>query len=765
MKISGLFNKLLLGTFVFACAYSSAYAQTQKGIDMLNVHSNGKIVYQVDVNNIDSIGFAFAKRQVKIIGKDGSTLYSIFRNYIDSLAFSYVPIIQSYPQFNLGSANGMSAAYDNNTKEYTFTTTNTSPNIYTTSLDSAIAPERRVLSFEYQCTQGVNNLKLYFGNVLGDYRSQNLGAIPATGAGEWNTYSCDLGQARDKYDWGNSGHWLRVDFGSNPGVTIKIRGINFRTQTEEEKAASHKTDSIYFTKRDIARHLRAYLDTVYSNAIDSVYVSQSDVEIFGHYDGEGEHALVEVPPYEDITEVKRFPYRTELNEKKFSVKLPRVVERENYDYDRLLSKWAIVKAEADSDLLVSHAHFADSVMPTYSAKPGVLANKKGIGAGRYENRFTYYADFDSLKVGSITANIVLDWVFSDKPYSGYRRYTYGGHTYYINPTAINQYDEMMIEAQKRNIVVLGILLVNTNSIFKDPENTGGLYTMPNMTTLKAVQTYAAGLNYLANRYASGEYGRVHHWIMHNEVDQNGGGANMGDQPETRFNDRYNRSMRMFYNILRQYDQNAYVLGSYTHFWNILANDFSTRFMIEENQKFSNAEGDYKWGIAAHPYPFDLFAPEYWINDTGVAPYNNDALAVTFQNPEVINAWVKDPKHFYKGKTKRLLFFSENGTNSRNYSDEQLNLQAAGAALIWKKIEQLDGIDGIQWHNWQDNRTEDGLRIGLRAWADAPFTKELAPKPVWYVWKAAGTPDEDKVFQPYLKVLGIPNWNNIIHTVK
>ena len=54
--------------------------------------------------------------------------------------------------------------------------------------------------------------------------------------------------------------------------------------------------------------------------------------------------------------------------------------------------------------------------------------------------------------------------------------------------------------------------------------------------------------------------------MQNEVDMGHEWTNMGKQPETRLLDRYVKSMRVCYNIARQYDQNASVLESMTHNW-------------------------------------------------------------------------------------------------------------------------------------------------------------------------------------------------------
>ena len=71
---------------------------------------------------------------------------------------------------------------------------------------------------------------------------------------------------------------------------------------------------------------------------------------------------------------------------------------------------------------------------------------------------------------------------------------------------------------------------------------------------------------------------------------------------------------------------------------------------------------------------------------------------------------------------------------------------------------------FQWHNWADNKAEGGLRIGLRTFAEGSVSN-LTPKPVWYVWKAAGTAEEDSVFDQYKTTLGISDWDSILNTVE
>jgi hypothetical protein len=183
-------------------------------------------------------------------------------------------------------------------------------------------------------------------------------------------------------------------------------------------------------------------------------------------------------------------------------------------------------------------------------------------------------------------------------------------------------------------------------------------------------------------------------------------------------------------------------------------------MLKILQNFTRAEGDFQWGLACHPYPQNLMEPKTW-NDSK-ATFSMNSPLVTFKNLEVLDAWIKRTENQYKGSIKRTLWLSENGTNSPTYSETDLKEQAAGFAYAWKKMEKLDGIDAFQWHNWFDNRLEDGLRIGLRRFPD-DSADPGGRKPVWFVYQAAGTPQEDAVFEPFKPVIGISNWDEVFYS--
>ena len=508
-------------------------------------------------------------------------------------------------------------------------------------------------------------------------------------------------------------------------------------------------------KYQMAANIKNYLAKDYPSKVTNVQVTSDKVIIKGNCGGSGTYLLAEITPWQDVTELEKYPYTQDLSGGGFTVTVDRIVpNREGIRYDKVFSKWAVVKVDGDRQTLDSHARYADDVVPKKSPAALPLRNKKGFGAGDID---LYFSDCKEMNVGSITMNVVLnDYITGEG--SGY---SYGGQNYSLG--AFKDYvDRVTRRAGEMDLVVSAIILCQTNSIFKDPENKGGNYTMPNLTTAKAFNLYAAALEHMASTHCT-PGNRISHWIMHNEVDFANEWTNMGDQPMMRYLDRYIKSMRICYNIVRQYDQNASVLGSYTHCWAKADGSFAPKMMLEKTVEYSSAEGDFRWGVAYHPYPQNLTKPSFWIDDTQ-ATYSLNSKYVTFKNLEVIDAWIRQKENFYKGKTKRVLFLSEQGTNSPSYSESDLALQAAGGAWAWKKVSKLDGIDAIQWHNWADNKAEGGLRIGLRTFAEGSVS-DLTPKPVWYVWKAAGTAEEDSVFDQYKTTLGISDWDSILNTVE
>ena len=517
--------------------------------------------------------------------------------------------------------------------------------------------------------------------------------------------------------------------------------------------------------------LKRYLRNTYPSVINKVSVTESSIEIVGNCVGEGHFYLGEIPPYLDVTKIDKAPYKVELTEASFSIVLDRFIEREGVLYDRLLSKWAIFQMTDLTDQLASHARHADEIWASQHLSPITLTSKKGLG-GLTANSFI--SDLSLLGISSATINVCITHFMHLTPKVGDIEHLYGGKTYYMDEEYLNNtLDKVLLEAtKKRNISVAAIILIDPASrsvdtgigeLLQHPDYSEGTYTMPNMTTLESVNCYAAALDFLARRYCRSDnrYGRISHWIMHNEVDGGLSWTNMGVKPVTIFSDTYIKSMRMCYNIVHQYDQNSEVFISFSHGWNIAAGGgwYKVRDMLDFMNLFSKAEGDFFWSLACHSYPAQLGNPCTW--DDAQATFSMDTEYVTLKNLEVLDKWVSVPQNQYKGGIRRSVWLSEAGTCSPSYSDNDLQDQAAGFAYGWKKINNLDGIDGIQWHSWFDH-LGDGACLGLRKYTEAPHNGEA--KPVWTTYQKADTDEEDDYFEQYLSRIGIDSWEGIIQDI-
>lgn len=537
-------------------------------------------------------------------------------------------------------------------------------------------------------------------------------------------------------------------------------------QKEEAVSSIYNEDDLRYEDS-----LKRYLRNTYPSVINKVSVTESFIEIMGNCVGEGHFYLGEIPPYLDVTKLDRTPYKVELTEASFSIVLDRFIEREGVLYDRLLSKWAISQMADLTDQLVSHARHADEIWAYQHLSPITLTSKKGLG-GLTANSFI--SDLSLLGISSATINVCITHFMHLTPKAGDIEHLYGGKTYYMDEEYLNNtLDKVLLEAtKKRNISVAAIILIDPASrsvdtgigeLLQHPDYSEGTYTMPNMTTLESVNCYAAALDFLAKRYCRSDncYGRISHWIMHNEVDGGLSWTNMGVKPVTIFSDTYIKSMRMCYNIVHQYDQNSEVFISFSHGWNIAAGGgwYKVRDMLDFMNLFSKAEGDFFWSLACHSYPAQLGNPCTW--DDAQATFSMDTEYVTLKNLEVLDKWVSIPQNQYKGGIRRSVWLSEAGTCSPSYADKDLQNQAAGFAFGWKKINALEGINGIQWHSWFDH-LGDGARLGLRKYNDEEYQGEA--KPVWMTYQKAGTDTENEYFEQYLQRIGIDSWEGIIQKI-
>lgn len=626
-----------------------------------------------------------------------------------------------------------------------------------------------VLQFSYFSAVALDHMTVQYGaseKQLHTYRIAGLSHSEG-----FTKYSADLSAAPG---WGADIQLLRIIFDLKPGQTIQIRDPGLRAPTvAEEQAAGRRAEEHAYDLR-LNQDLQAYLTHSYPASIRSVYVGGTRVHIEGDTTGvEGVVYLGEVPLYEDITELKTFDYMIPIRSApgRFYVDLTRFRTLPDHQYDRVFSKWVLVQKNGDAYRLVSHAHYTDGVKARWNIPDAIPATKKGLGG--FDLGRAPLTDIDDLGITSVTVNVFLSFLRST-PGPDRIAFSYHGKPYYADRKSIERYDKVLQYTAQRNVLVSAILLVPPSGKMNDPAIGGvlpdpdadpaGIYDMPNVSSADGLETYAAALDFLAQRYSRPDkkYGRIQDWILHNEVDAGWVWTNAGDKSELTFLDMYQKSMRTMYYVARQYNPNSRVFISLTHFWNWTEDKhfYLPRHLLNDLVEESRAEGDFDWAIAYHPYPESLFNARTW--EDKKVNFTFDTPLITFKNIEVLDAWTKQPSTKYLGVKPRAIFLSEQGFNSPDYGKKSFDDQAAALAYAWKKIEHLDSIEAMQYHNWVDSRSEGGLRIGLREFPDEagnPYGK----KPAWFLYQKLGTVDENQACEFAKPILGIQDWNEILHT--
>jgi hypothetical protein len=637
------------------------------------------------------------------------------------------------------------------------------------AIDLKSAP---MLSFGYFSTTGTGRVLVFVGSVLD---IPHLITAPDLGVSEgWSTPSIDLTTTPQQPVGPVS--QLRLTFGTNTGAVVRMRQICARPRTPQENFLAKGREQRRADERLLTTRLQQYFTRTFDDRITWAGADSQFIRVEGHVDtNAGRVFLAEVPLWEDgIANLQRpltvLPI-TPLRDGRFQLAVKRIVsDPPGHDRDRLLSAWSVVRQTTAGYEMVSSLHFVDTIKPRANLLPACPVSLKGLGGCPFDS-----PDLDALGIASLTCNVILTDLFFAEPAPNRTAFRYLGKTWYVDNGVLGSYDAEMRQAASRHRMVSAIVLMRppgdapqgswirqADYPYADPI---GIYVLPNFTCREGVEAYAAAMNFLAERYSrpDGKYGRVHHWIMHNEVNAGFFWANAGERSATTYMDIYQKSMRVAYLIARQYDPNAKVLISLEHDWARTGDSraYGARTLLDLLVAFSKSEGDFEWGIAFHPYPQDIANPRTW--EDSAATYSFDTPFLTFKNIEVLNAWAERPQALFRGKTPREIQLTEEGFNTDDYSEKSLTDQAAGLAYAWEKIEPLKNITAFQYHLWMDDASEGGLRLGLREFPTPSSGPIGAAKPSWDVFKAAGTDGWGAASDFAKGVIGISDWSQIRYT--
>jgi hypothetical protein len=449
----------------------------------------------------------------------------------------------------------------------------------------------------------------------------------------------------------------------------------------------------------------------------------------------------------------------------FQIQLKRFAGADTNTYDRLYSRWIVASKKGQSYQEQSYAHYADDIS---NAATQYLPEEKPLGKKGLEGFFqeSRESDLTDLGLNNVTVNITLPQVISLQ--STQYSYKFDGKTYYMNPKVVEEYDRRFKLCSDKNVFATAIILIQQNvpqnikAILVHPDAKTGVESMANLTSEQGFDYYAALIGFLAERYnrPDKQYGRIQNWIVHNEVDNGVYWTNAGNAKMESYTEFYDRSMRTVYYSVRQYNPAAKVFMSLTHAWAVTSQPtyFAPKYMLALFDDMSNKQGDYEWGVAFHPYSEDMTNPMPWVDKDATMDINSTHI-ITSKNIELIDEWMRMPSHLYEGQKIRTLLFSEEGVNTKSNSQQDMLMQAAVIAYMWKKCTRLPSVEAFDYHAQCDNRNEK-LKFGLWTTKQGTIATPDQKKTSWFVYQKAGTPSEDSAFAFALPIIGINNWSQV-----
>ena len=446
-----------------------------------------------------------------------------------------------------------------------------------------------------------------------------------------------------------------------------------------------------------------------------------------------------------------------------------LVSRFDGTRDRLYAKFERCDAGTGNPLGPAQ-HVTDfSALPRRNGPLDALTNKKGVTC------VLDVEDVVALGAGQVAENIdigrLLDWQSPNPALS----FTFEGREIGLRAQSVSHLDARLRRFHAARLRVTGILLnyVSANT----PRNSPLVHpltdpaTVPNgpaafnTATPEGLFYYRAILHFLVDRYTREDaaYGHLAGLVIGNEVQSHWSWYHLGAvAPEVLLRE-YGVALRVADLATRSVHADFPIYLSLEHHWTLPASEnpqhgLSGVAVLEGVASSARREGDFPWHLAHHPYPEDLGRPTFW-NDRS-APLRFDAPRVTFQNLEVLAAWMRQPSFLFGGRPRRIAL-TEQGFNCAAGPEGELR-QAAAYALAWKKVQAIPEIESFLYHRHVDHPHEFGLRLGLREHDGTSNVNGIGRRrKIWEVMQKAGTVGEDEAFAFALSIVGRKDWNDLL----
>jgi hypothetical protein len=338
-----------------------------------------------------------------------------------------------------------------------------------------------------------------------------------------------------------------------------------------------------------------------------------------------------------------------------------------------------------------------------------------------------------------------------------------GQRIWFHPGGIATLDDSIRQLTEAGINILGVVthhglvpgvLTHPKTDLQRAPNHMGAF---NLSNDEGILHFRALIEFLSDRYCRGDKhrGSVGGWIIGNEIQSTWEWHNMGSSTTDQVARQCADELRLAWFAVRNAGADVPVFASFDHFWGMALSADPTRHrpgrtLLDALAALTFSEGNFPWHVAQHPYPENLFHPEFWLDRT--ATFAFDSPRITFQNVELLADYLRRKELLCDGKPRRLIL-SEQGFHAGD-SPESERMQAAAYALAYRRLSQIPAVEAFILHRHFDAPGEGGLKLGI--W---PSTGSAGRKrPIWKVVQTADTPGWQADSDFALPLAGFQDWS-------
>lgn len=385
-----------------------------------------------------------------------------------------------------------------------------------------------------------------------------------------------------------------------------------------------------------------------------------------------------------------------------------------------------------------------------SAEDADGLSKKGIQG------LEYYEDTDA---DHMLDNLYLDQYYSDTYVEGWKKYTSGQYTYYIDEAGLASraaYFKRCHLSGTKVYCTLLLLADNCDHCTGLADEHTPVTASPLFRGFNTRETDGRKVVLKVFKIVGKYFGdSVDYWIIGNEVNQIEQ-YDIGISSTKSYASHYGLTMYYCWYAMKSYNSDVSVLVSLDHCWNTTGgNRMNARYLLKYVEEYLSTKGDFNWGVAYHPYSMDLLYTPFWEENSTVTDTETTTF-ITMKNIHVLTDYMNQSTMLYNGQVRPIVM-TELGYDavSRDIPNGEA-VQAAAFALSYYIAEANPDIDAIIYLNYKDNQAliDMGLYMGL-------VQTNGTPRYAYNVFKYMDTTQGHWFTDAYLPILGVSSWSEIV----